>query len=129
MRISDHQKELNSFITKSYSEEDLPVITPCSDLKFSQSLPVNTFTHLLSLEIPTIRVYSGNDGTFITFPVKFKSTIEDLKNYIFSLKEFRSNYSSIDSQSSTIDSSFNSSFTSSTEYALNEYDIEIYGEE
>ncbi|KAH8739990.1 hypothetical protein FG386_001103 [Cryptosporidium ryanae] len=131
MNLPRNIADINSCRLKSYSNDDLPVITPCSNIKFNTNLQENLFLSLFSSELPTIKVYSENDGTFITFPTEAKTTVvEDLRNYIYSLKEFnKNNHYNFDSKASTMDSSFNSSIFSNLTNTLSIdcYDVDIYG--
>ncbi|KAK6589410.1 hypothetical protein RS030_203238 [Cryptosporidium xiaoi] len=130
MNLTKNKTVTNSYRMKDYLENDLPVITPCSNIKFNINLQESPFLRLFSSELPTVKVYSESDGTFTAFPTEANSTLEDLKSHIYSLKEFNKiSYSSIDSQASTIDSSFNSSTFSNfvNKLSLNDYEVEIYG--
>ncbi|KAL5367868.1 hypothetical protein CPHLJ_7g5470 [Cryptosporidium parvum] len=116
---------------RSYSDEELPVITPCSAPYSSTSLNRDFISNSIAKSFPSIKVYSEQDGTYITFHIKsVETTVANLKNFIGSLKDNkRTHNSSLDSQASTMDSDLNlSRQIKEGELSLFEQNIQIYGE-
>ncbi|KAH8581986.1 uncharacterized protein ELE39_002965 [Cryptosporidium sp. chipmunk genotype I] len=116
---------------KSYSDDELPVITPCSSPYSSSSLSIDSISNSFAKNFPSIKVYSEQDGTYITFHIKSaETTMADLKNFISSLKDNkRAHNSSMDSQASTMDSDLNSyQRMKESEISLFGHNIQIYGE-
>ncbi|KAK9171820.1 hypothetical protein CmeUKMEL1_03005 [Cryptosporidium meleagridis] len=116
---------------RSYSDDELPVITPCSVPYSSSSLSRDSISNSIAKNFPSIKVYSEQDGTYITFHIKsVETTVADLKNFIASLKDNkRAHNISLDSQASTVDSGLNlPRQIQEGELSLFERNIQIYGE-
>lgn len=116
---------------RSYSDDELPVITPCSVSHSSFNLNIDAASNSFEKNLPSLKVYSEQDGTYITFHIKTAhTTVADLKNFISSLRDTRKmHHNSMNSQASTMDSDLNSSQQKRDgDISLFEQNILIYGD-
>ncbi|OII75202.1 uncharacterized protein cubi_03218 [Cryptosporidium ubiquitum] len=116
---------------RSYSDDELPVITPCSAPYSSFDSNRDSILNPFGNFLPSVKVYSEQDGTYVTFHIKTAETnVADLKNFINSLRDTkRTHQSSMNSQASTMDSDLNSSQQKKDgEMSLFGRNILIYGD-
>ncbi|KAF7459416.1 hypothetical protein HWI79_59 [Cryptosporidium felis] len=129
-RIEERIRLMAKIDSRTYSDDEVPIITPCSVPYFHTSLNESSFSDNFVRSFPPVKVYSEWDGTYVTFyPKTAETTIGDLKNYIGSLRDpKRIHSSSLDSQASTMDSLNSPQERQSNSLSLFSDEIQIYGE-
>ncbi|KAJ1608264.1 hypothetical protein OIY81_2703 [Cryptosporidium canis] len=115
---------------RSLSDDELPIVTPCSAPYLSSAPKGSVIPDSLMKSCPSIKVYSEQDETYVIFHVRSaETTVADLKDFISSLRDGkRAHNSSLDSQASTMDSSLNSYREQpSGDMSISGQNIRVYG--